>query len=476
MAQLSKSNLTAGVLKALGIFGGVQMINIICSLLRTKLIAIWIGAVGVGLFGIYNSVIDLLNIIFNLGIRDSAVRDIAAAKKSTLSQLIIIVRRWSLILGTIGLIAIIALSPLLSTFTFNDSNHIYAFIAIAFIIFLTSIQNGELAILQGTKQLNQLAKASMWGAIIGVLLSIPMFYFWGIDSVIPALIIFSLSTLGAVIFQRIKIPNPKPQISISETINKGRSFISLGIFLTISAIANNLVTYLFLTYLNNVADTSTVGHYQAGFTLVNKYMGILFTAIIMEYYPRLSQVSNSRLRTSVFVSHEMSIALWVLLPVIAIFIASSKLIITILYSSEFLTILPFIIWAVIGTVFRAISWCMSFTILARGDGKIFIITELLSALTCITLNILSYNYWGLDGLGFAYVIWYLIYTIIVWLVYRYRFHLSLGKNLSQLAILVIGSALICVLGYIYFGWYIPAIIAIIVLPYSIKHILNRRKA
>ena len=55
MASPTKSNLTSGALKALGIFGGVQSVNIIFSIVRTKLIAIWIGATGVGLFGIYNN-------------------------------------------------------------------------------------------------------------------------------------------------------------------------------------------------------------------------------------------------------------------------------------------------------------------------------------------------------------------------------------------------------------------------------------
>ena len=48
-------NLSATVLKAMSIFGGVQVITIICSIIRTKLVAIWIGAVGVGLFGLYNT-------------------------------------------------------------------------------------------------------------------------------------------------------------------------------------------------------------------------------------------------------------------------------------------------------------------------------------------------------------------------------------------------------------------------------------
>ena len=39
-------------MKAMGIFGGVQMIGIICSIVRTKLVAMWIGPVGMGLFGL----------------------------------------------------------------------------------------------------------------------------------------------------------------------------------------------------------------------------------------------------------------------------------------------------------------------------------------------------------------------------------------------------------------------------------------
>lgn len=474
MAQQSKNNITNGVLKALGIFGGVQMITIICSILRTKLIAVWIGAAGVGLFGIFNSAIELLGVLFHLGVRDSAVRDIASSQQPDTNKIITIVRRWVLVLGAIGLVVTMAISPLLSNFTFGNYDYTYAFIAIAVIIFLSSIQNGELAILQGTKELSRLAKASIWGAIGGVIISIPLFYIWRIDSVIPALVAYSVITTIAILSQRVSTSKPTPCITFSETMSKGRSFISLGIFLTISAVVNHLVSFLFITYLNHVGDTSVVGHYQAGITLVNKYMGIIFTAIIMEYYPRLSQVSSSQKRTSIFVSHEISIMLWILLPIIAIFIASSELIISLLYSSEFLLITPFVVWAVIGTIFRAISWCMAYVILTRGDGKVYLVTESLSAITCITLNILAYNFWGLEGLGFAYMAWYIIYTIIIGAVYRIRYNLRLNSEIIRLATIATLAIVISAIGFIYVGWYIPAIVGLVFTPIAYRRIIRRR--
>jgi PST family polysaccharide transporter len=119
---------------------------------------------------------------------------------------------------------------------------------------------------------------------------------------------------------------------------------------------------------------------------------------------------------------------------------------------------------------------MAFVILARGDGKTFLITESLSAITSITLNIFAYNNWGLNGLGFAYLGWYIIYTLIVGFVYRNRYNLSLNSGLRKLIILSISTAITCVIGYIYVGWYIPAIIAIITTPYSIKYIFRKKTA
>jgi PST family polysaccharide transporter len=319
-----------------------------------------------------------------------------------------------------------------------------------------------------------LAKASIWGAIGGVIISIPLFYIWRIDSVIPALVAYSVITTIAILSQRVSTPKPTPCITFSETMSKGRSFISLGIFLTISAVVNHLVSFLFITYLNHVGDTSVVGYYQAGITLVNKYMGIIFTAIIMEYYPRLSQVSSSQKRTSIFVSHEISIMLWILLPVIAIFIASSELIISLLYSSEFLLITPFVVWAVLGTIFRAISWCMAYVILTRGDGKVYLVTESLSAITCITLNILAYNLWGLEGLGFAYMAWYIIYTIIIGAVYRIRYNLRLNSEIIRLATIATLAIVISAIGFIYVGWYIPAIVGLVFTPIAYRRIIRRR--
>ncbi len=455
------NSLSAGILKAMSIFGGVQVISILCSIVRTKLVAVWIGAAGVGLFAIYNSTIEMISAFTRFELRSSSVRDISSAAPSRLVVITTAVRRWSWLLGMFGAILIIGLSPWLSQWSFGDDNHTLGFVLLSVAVMLLSVIDGEFAILQGTSMLRQLAKASMWGVVAGVSISIPMFYFWRIDSIIPSILAYVVMTAVMVFVYRRKPERSVPKISLKETFSIGRGFIVLGFYMMLSTFVCMLVFYLFIAYLNNYADIETVGHYQAGYTLVNKYVGLVFTAIGMEYFPRLARVNKSTHRTNLFVTHEITIVLYVLIPIVAAFIAADDLIIRLFYADDFLVIVPFISWAIVGTVFRGVSWCMAFVILARGDGKIFLLTESISAVTSLTLNVIAYRLWGLEGLGYAYFGWYVVYAMVVWAVYHFKYRMKVEPKTILLIAISVLTGVVCTVTSTMIGWWIPAIIAVI---------------
>lgn len=443
MATLRRRSLSAGILKAMGIFSGVQVLNILCAIVRTKFVALWIGPVGVGLFGLYNSAIDTLSTLSQLGIRNSAVRDISASQSrhSHVARVATVVRRWAFLLGIVGAFLTLILSPALSRLTFGDDSHIMGFVILASAVFFSSITAGELALLQGLRRLRRLANASIVGAIAALLISLPLYYYWGIDSIAPSIVVYAAVTLIATLLYRERLPKADPTPTPSETLREGAGFIRLGIFMTASAFITLALNYLFMAYLNASADTDTVGYYQAGYTLVNRYIGLVFTAIAMEYYPRLTASASSRLRTNIFVSHESAMALYVILPVAIAFMCVDDLVIRLLYSGSFTVVAPMVTLALVGTVLRALSWCIAFVILARGDGKAYLLTESISALVALVLNVVAYRIGGLTALGAAYIGWYLIYLATVWIVCRRRYNFSLSKPTSRLALLTL---LLCI--------------------------------
>lgn len=416
-------------MKAMGLFGGVQVMGIICSIIRTKLVAIWIGPVGVGLFGLFNNALEMINTGTNLGIRGSSVRDISQAvasdDRSLIARIIVVVRRWSLWLGLGGALLTLLLSPLLSQITFGSQDYIWGFVALSMAVLLMAISNGEQAVLQGSQRLKRLARASVSGTLLGLLISIPLFYWLRERSVLPSIIAYAACNALMMWLLRNK-DFPAVQVGRRETVDMGRGFVRLGVYMTIGNFVTILAGYVFNAWLNQEAGTAAVGHYQAGYTLINKYTGLILTALGMEYYPRLAQVANDRSRLCESVSQEISVAMLVLAPVIALFVLLRQPIVWLLYSSDFSVIHAMVTWGMVGTVMRALSWCMAFVILARGDGKTYVITESISAAVGLALNILFYRWWGITGLGLAFLAWYVVYTVIIAVVYLHRYHLTLS--------------------------------------------------
>ena len=67
------------ILKAMGLFGSVQGLNILMSLVRNKIVAVLLGTTGMGLITLYNSTVKLLSDATSMGLPMSAVRELSAA-------------------------------------------------------------------------------------------------------------------------------------------------------------------------------------------------------------------------------------------------------------------------------------------------------------------------------------------------------------------------------------------------------------
>ena len=424
------SNISRMAMKAMGLFGGVQIAGILCSIIRTKLVAMWIGPVGVGLFGLFNNALEMISTGTNLGIRSSSVRDISQAiaghDSGMVARMVTVVRKWSMWLGLAGALVTLALAPMLSQVTFGDQTHIWGFVALSVAVLLQALTNGEYAVLQGTSRLKRLASVTLWGTIVGLAVSIPLFYWLRERSILPSILAYAAAlALFAWCFRNREYP--PAAISRHETINMGKGFVRLGIYMTLGNFATILASYAFNAWLNVNAGTEAVGYYQAGYTLINKYTGLILTALGMEYYPRLARVADSRIRLRAFVSQEINLAIAVMAPVVALFILLRQLIVWILYTPEFNVIFSFVSWGMIGTVLRTLSWCLAFTILAKGDGKTYLWTEVASAIINLLLNIVFYRWWGLTGLGVAFLVSYLLYTLIIAVVYFKNYRLQVTR-------------------------------------------------
>src|SRR3982751_3017493 len=67
------------ILKSTALVGVASVVNILAGIVRTKTNALFLGPAGVGLMGLYSSVLALTQSLAGMGIQNSGVRQIAEA-------------------------------------------------------------------------------------------------------------------------------------------------------------------------------------------------------------------------------------------------------------------------------------------------------------------------------------------------------------------------------------------------------------
>jgi hypothetical protein len=74
-----------------------------------------------------------------------------------------------------------------------------------------------------------------------------------------------------------------------------------------------------------------VGFYTAGFTLLNSYVGIIFTVMSTDYFPRLSSISDDNV-SEASVIQQSFISILIITPIVILFLTFITVIVKVIYT------------------------------------------------------------------------------------------------------------------------------------------------
>ncbi|MBW8362810.1 MAG: oligosaccharide flippase family protein [Kaistella sp.] len=431
-----------GIFKSTFLFSFVQVINILVKIVLNKIVAVLLGAEGVGIIGIYNSTVVLLRTGADLGFSQSAVRDISEANNSNdlvgFSRKVIIVNRVILFTSVLGIVLTIGLSPWLSQWTLGDNSYTVAYIWLAIVVGLNILTEGQLAILKGMRQLRALAKASIIGSVVGLVSGAPMYYFFGMNGIVPSLIITALSALFFSNYFVKKVKYDKVDITITQTIKEASPMIKMGIAFMVVAFSSNLFSLIISAYLRSNAGLETVGYYQAGLTIIGSYFGIVIASMMTDYYPRISAVNSDNVKLKQEVNTQSEVGLTLLAPILVFFIFLSPYLIKLLYSGDFIKSILYTDYAIFGSIIIVCSNSLDMILLAKQKAGLFITTSIVQRVIVIFIYILLFNKYGLVGLGISYFIMSLIHLLFMSVIMGKLYNITLNIRVIMHLIIVLG--------------------------------------
>jgi PST family polysaccharide transporter len=427
---IQKNNSYGQILKSTTLVGGSQVINIVLGIIRTKFLAVLLGPAGIGLMGLYSSVTGTIGIMAGMGIGSSGVRQIAEAKGTCddlkIARTIVTVRRAALVFGLLGMLLMIIFCVPLSRITFGSTEYAWPIALLSVTIFLGAISRGQVALIQGMRKITDLARLSVLGGFLGTVISIPMIFLWGKAGIIPFLITVSAMTILTSWWYARKIPVARIILGWRETLREAKGFLSFGLVFMVTGLMTTAVMYLIQVLVVRQLGMDGVGLYGAATILSSLYIGVILGAMGMDFYPRLTAVSEDNETCNRMVNEQTEVGLLMAVPGILATLTFAPLIIRIFYSANFIPAYEVLRWQILGIFLRVVSWPMGFIILAKGKGTIFFCTELVSNAVHVALVWAGMTYFGLKGTGMAFFAIYVFHTIMMLTVVRHlsNFHWS----------------------------------------------------
>lgn len=439
-----------GIFKATSLFGGVQIYQILIEVIKSKFIAVLLGPLGVGIQGLYTSANQLIQQLTSFGLSSSAVRNVAEANGSgdqtRVSKVVCALRKLVWITGLLGVMVMVVVSPLLSKSSFGDSDHTIPFIILSVTLLLAQLSAGQKVILQGTRRLGYLAKASSIGVTLGLIIAVPLYYWLGIKGIVPNIIITAITTLILTWYYSRKVEIKKVSLSNKEVFYIGKSMLIMGIAMSASQLLALASSYALRACIRMWGGVEAVGLFSAGYMLMTQYTGLVFSAMGTDFYPRLASVNQDNLKCRQMMNQQGEIGMLILAPLLVACVVFIPIVVRVLYSEEFLSINPYIIWCSLGMLFKMASWSISYVFIAKGESKLFMINEMTAAIYTLLLNLLGYKLGGLQGLGISFSVSYLLYLIQVYMIAKKKYSFSFDRSLIKIFLIQFLVLSLCVVG------------------------------
>lgn len=408
------------IVKSSSIMGGVAALSLILSMIRTKFAAVLIGTTGSGLLANFVAVQGIFSTLTGLGIQTSAVREVASAYANgdavKIGRAVLTLRRSCWATGIVGALAMAALSPWVSQLTFGSHDYQWHIAALGLTILLGNLQGGQVALIQGTRRIADLARIQILAAAGGAVASVACYFWLGLQGLVPALLISTMiQFILSWSFAR-QVPVPIVSMSYRETFVNAKGMVSLGVAMMWTGLVGSGVAYGINIIITHKLDLHALGIYSAAFALSGVFANFVLNAMGSDYYPRLAGVADDNSALARLVNEQTEVGLLLAVPGLVATITLAPWIVQIFYTREFLPAAALLQWFTLGCLGRVISWPLGYLLMAKSKGRWLIASETTIHSIHLLLVYTGIQFMGITGAALAFFLLYLLYITMVFLI------------------------------------------------------------
>lgn len=400
------------ILKAVSKVGFGTLAGLLASVVTGKVLALELGAAGVGLYGILRQLLQTLALLGTFNGQSVLVQGIGRLSEPT-EQL-----RFSgsvlglqLLMGALVASVLLIGAPWLGALLIphEQATPLLRWLALAMLVLVLNLF--VLGLLNGHRLVNQIVKFQVWGVGVTLLTILPSVwlirrgYSVGFVLMLVGSAAFVTAAAAIALARRGLMPTLR-----SLTIRRvdAVQFMRMSSVLTVAGIIATGAQYGQSWMVAKWLGLAHAGQFWAAWTLSMSYLTLVLSALGTYYLPSLSRITDALERRELVRTYLKIVLLFV--PVlVSVVVVLKPWVIRIMFSSEMLPALEVMRWMLIGDFFKAVSYVIAYPMLAFNNMKWFFWTDLLFSVGMATASFI----WiasggGIEGLGvifmFAYVV------------------------------------------------------------------------
>lgn len=402
------------ILRSSSIIGGAEGLNYLMGMVRTKLVAVLLGPSGMGLVGLYQSAMSLVQALTGLGISGSGVREVAEAHAAgdpeRMAATVKALRRVCWVSGGLGWLVTALLSRPLSQWIFHSGERAGALALLGVTLLLGAIGGGQGAVLLGTRRIGDLAQIRVFAVVADTLTAVGLYAWLGERGIVPVIICSAVFNLGISYWFARRVPLIPVDQTWETSFRHAQRLVGIGFALTFSALCNSAFAVGLRSLIVRDLGLEANGIYQSAWAISGMFAGFIIAAMGTDFYPRLSAVAHDNGELNRLVNEQTEIGILLALPGLLGTLAFAPSLMHVFYTERFLHGADLLPWFVVGLLGRVISWPLGYIQLAKKATGCFATTEAAFVTLHFGLAFALLQWLKLPGVAMAFALLYVCYV------------------------------------------------------------------
>lgn len=412
------------------LFNGIAVVIKMLTLLGiNKILAMYVGPSGYAALGQLQNALTMITTLSSGAVNTGVTKYTAEYIEEPSRQHA--VWKTSTTLATVGSLAVgvvVALfSENLSLYFFKREDYGSVFLWVALSLIFFTFNALLLAIINGKKDVKTLVIANIAGSLLSLIVTGLLSWFFGLYGALVSLGIYQALAFVTTIF----LCRQADWFRVDYFFGR----IDRGIALDLSKYAAMALTtaaclpvaqILIRNHLISEYGIEYAGYWEAMWRLSSAYLLLVTTTLGVYYLPRLSElVGFGAVREEVIQGYKFILPAAVICCLVVYFMRD--FVIQVLFSNEFLPMRDLFAFQLIGDVLKIGSWILAYVMLGKAMYKLYIVTEILFAISLYIL-VLAFTRWhGFEGVVEGYAFNYFLY----WVVMAGSIKLALDRDIAD---------------------------------------------